>query len=69
MADIKTSKHTVTNTSDGPKVLNSTPPTILQAGASTDGPVEISDAELAIAKEHGWFKLGGHKESETKPAA
>lgn len=64
-------KHVVTNTSDGPKVLNSTPPTVLQAGASTDGPVEISDAELAIAKDHGWFEFGkaAAKEAETKPAA
>lgn len=52
-------KHSVTNNSDGPRVLNSTPPIVLQAGESTDGPVEISDAELASAKAAGYFDLDG----------
>lgn len=58
MADTKTAKHVVTNTTDGPKVLNSLPPQILQPGQSTDGPVELSEAEYTIAKDGDWFKFG-----------
>lgn len=56
MAD--TIKVTVTNATAGPKVLNSLPPQILQAGQSTDGAVELSAAEHGIAKDLGWFKFG-----------
>lgn len=63
MADAKHAKHVVTNASGGPKVLNSIPPQILQPGASTDGPVAISAAEIAVAKEHGWFEFGDADET------
>lgn len=66
MVDVKT--HVVTNTTDGPKVLNSSPPQILQPGQSTDGPVELSEGEIAIAEGHGWFKFGdGAKAGEPGP--
>lgn len=54
-------KHIVTNVTNGPKVLNCTPPGLLAAGDSTDDPVEISDAEYVIAKETGWFKFAAPK--------
>ncbi len=54
----KTVKQVVTNVSDGPKIINSIPPVILQAGQSTDGPVELTEAEVAAAKDGEWFKFG-----------
>lgn len=51
-------KHSVTNTSDGPRVLNSNPPMVLQPRASTDEPVEISDEELVFVKASGHFDIG-----------
>lgn len=50
-------KHTVTNTAGGPRVLNSAPPVLLQAGQSTDGPVEISDAEFESMSGTGYFSF------------
>lgn len=54
----KTSKHVVTNVSDGPKVLNSIPAGVLAAGDSTDEPVEMTEGEYEAAKKTGWFKFG-----------
>jgi hypothetical protein len=58
MAEQKIAKHVVTNITGGPKVLNSLPPTILQAGASTDGSVEMTEGEYEAAKATEWFKFG-----------
>lgn len=58
MSEPKTSKHVFTNTSEGPRVLNSLPPVILQAGQSTDGAVEINEAELKSMKDVGHFEIG-----------
>jgi hypothetical protein len=58
MAEQKIVKHVVTNTTDGPKVLNSMPPGILAAGDSTDEPVTMTEAEYESAKATGWFKFG-----------
>lgn len=67
MAEQKTVKHVVTNITRGPKVLNCMPPGLLAAGDSTDDPVEMTEAEYAIAKGTGWFKFGAAaKEPEAK---
>lgn len=58
-------KAKITNASDGPKVLNVSPPVILQAGESIDA--EMAEAELASAKASGWFDTGSAKQAE-KPA-
>ena len=58
MADTKTAKHVVTNVTDGPKVLNAIPAIVLQPGQSTDGAVEMTEGEYAVAKEGDWFKFG-----------
>jgi len=58
MAEQKIVKHVVTNTSDGPRVLNSRPAGVLAAGDSTDDPVEMTEAEYEAAKASGWFKFG-----------
>lgn len=58
MADQKIVKHVVTNITDGPKLLNSRPAGVLAAGASTDDPVEMTEAEYEAAKATGWFKFG-----------
>ena len=59
MADApKTGKHVVTNTSDGPRMLNAMPPIVLKAGESTDGSVEMTEAEQDGAEKSGWFKFG-----------
>lgn len=60
----KMTKATVTNVTDGPRVLNAQPIVTLQPGESTDGDVNISQAELDVAKSTGWFDFG-----KTKPAA
>lgn len=54
----KTVKHVVTNVTDGPKVLNALPIVTLQPGQSTDGAVEMTEAEYAVAKGYDWFKFG-----------
>lgn len=61
MADQKIVKHVVTNVSDGPKVLNARPAGVLPAGASTEEPVEMTEAEYEVAKATGWFKFGAAK--------
>lgn len=61
MAEQKIVKHVVTNITDGPKVLNSRPSGILSAGASTDEPVEMTEAEYEAARSTGWFKFGTAK--------
>ena len=45
------------NVSDGPKILNATPPVVLQAGEATDRAILISDAELENAKLYEWFEF------------
>lgn len=68
MADQKTVKHVVTNTTGGPKVLNAITPGILKAGDSTDDPVEMTEAEYEAAKATGWFKFGSAaKAADAKP--
>lgn len=67
MAEIKTSKHVVTNTSNGPRVLNSMPPVVLQAGRSTVGPVDISEGELASMEGTGYFTFEGRDAPEPGP--
>lgn len=57
MAD--THKVSVKNTSGGPRVLNGlNGPVLTHAGETTEG-VEISDAELKIARELGYFEFDG----------
>lgn len=60
-------KATATNVSDGPKVFNSAPSVVLQPGQSTEGEVDISEAELKSMKGTGFFKFGGDKADE-KPS-
>ena len=45
------------NITDGPKVLNSQPVIVLQAGEATPQPVEISDAESDSAILSEWFEV------------
>lgn len=60
MADVKSAKHTVTNVSDGPKVVNTLiGGTILQAGESAE--VEMSEAEATSAIVTEWFEFGKAK--------
>lgn len=54
----KNGKHVVTNVSNGPKVLNAIPVITLQAGEATDGAVEMTEGEYAVAKGTEWFKFG-----------
>lgn len=46
-----------TNTTSGPKLLNSTPGVTLKPGERTAAPVEISDAEMASMKRFDWFEF------------
>lgn len=64
-------KVTVTNTSDGPKIFNSSPAIILQGGEATDGEVEISAAELESMTGLGHFEIKQSKAAKgsDKPAA
>lgn len=54
----KMTKATFTNVTDGPRVVNAVPIVTLQAGESTDGDIDISQAELDVAKGTGWFDFG-----------
>lgn len=65
----KTSTVSITNTSGGPKVVNAQPIVTLQDGESAD--VEITDAELAVAKSTGWFEMSkaGSAKAQDKPDA
>lgn len=67
MAEEKTVKHIVVNVSNGPKVLNSMPPGVLNAGDSTDEPVEMTEAEFKIAEATGWFEFGAKAAKEADP--
>lgn len=58
MAEVKKVKHVVTNVTNGPKVLNSLPIVTLQPGQSTEGAVELTEAEFDSAKGTEWFKFG-----------
>lgn len=49
---------TVKNISDGPRVINATPPVALQPGDEVEG-LTISDVELSIASKTGWFEIDG----------
>ncbi len=66
MAEPKTAKHIVTNVSDGPKVLNALPVIVLQPGQSTDGAVEMTEAEHEAAKATEWFKFGAAARAAAK---
>lgn len=60
MAETKTAKHTVTNLTDGPKVLNAYPSAmVLQAGETAD--VEMTEAEATAAVVSEWFGFGKAK--------
>lgn len=49
------------NKCDGPRGVNTTTgPVLIDPGQSAD--VELSEAELKIAKATGWFKIGGKAE-------
>lgn len=48
-----------TNTSNGPRIFNSAPPVTLQAGQSTDGEVNITEAELTSMQFYGQFEISG----------
>ena len=51
----------ITNKSDGPRGVNTTSgPVLIEPGQSVD--VELSDAELKVAKSTGWFRIGGKAE-------
>lgn len=51
----------ITNKSEGPRGVNTTSgPVLIDPGQSAD--VELSEAELKIAKGTGWFKIGGKAE-------
>lgn len=62
-----THKVKVTNTSGGPRVFNSTPPIVLQAGQASDGEVEVSTAELASMRAAGHFEIDGGPEAGAEP--
>lgn len=50
-------KHTITNTAGGPRVINGADgPVTIAAGASQE--VDVSEAELKIAKGTEWFEFG-----------
>lgn len=66
MADTKTVKHVVTNVSGGPKVVNSVPGVLLQDGETTPEPVEMTEAEYAVAKKTEWFRFGASKPADAK---
>ena len=66
MAEEKIVKHVVTNTTDGPKVLNARPAVVLQAGQSTEGQAEMTEAEHNAAKATEWFKFGAPPRSADK---
>ncbi|AYJ87660.1 hypothetical protein D3Y57_19190 [Sphingomonas paeninsulae] len=68
MAEAKNVKHVVTNVSGGPRVINAIPGVLLQNGESTDGAVEMTEAEFAVAKSTEWFKFGDKSDARPKPA-
>jgi len=52
----------ITNLTDGPRGVNATSGSVLiEPGASVD--VDLSDAELKVAKATGWFEFGPDKPS------
>jgi len=61
-------KQSVKNNSDGPRILNSTPPILLQPGQATDGPVEISDAEFKSMSGTGYFSFESDAPAKAKKA-
>lgn len=55
----------ITNISQGPRGLNTTVdkqlvPVLVEPGETVD--VDLSDAEVKVAKATGWFKFGGKAE-------
>ena len=60
--DPKFSKHTITNVSDGPKVVNAKTVITLQPGESAD--VEMTEGEFASAKSTEWFGFGAKAAKE-----
>lgn len=56
MADSEYTKQTITNVTDGPKVVNGRPAGVLAAGGSVE--VEMTKAEIASAKASEWFAFG-----------
>lgn len=55
----------VFNKSEGPRGVNTTSgPVLIEPGQSVE--VELSDAELKVAKATGWFKIGGKAEDSAE---
>lgn len=67
MAETKFAKHTVTNTTPGPKILNTRNGGILLHAGETTEAIELSEAEFAVAKSTEWFDFPAAK--PTKDAA
>ena len=60
-------KHTFTNTSGGPRVVNGVDgPVTIANGDSAE--VEVSDPELKSAKATGWFETGAKAAKEADKA-
>lgn len=64
MSDL--TKQTITNVSGGPKVVNAVPTVTLQAGESAE--VEMTAAELKVAKGTEWFEFGKAAAAEASKA-
>lgn len=51
----------ITNKSEGPRGVNTTSgPVLIEPGQSVD--VELSEAEVKVARATGWFKFGSKAE-------
>lgn len=59
-------KHSITNVSDGVRVLNSVPPLTLQPGETTED-VEISEDEIKAFATFGSFEVVKPKSAKAKP--
>jgi hypothetical protein len=55
----------ITNTSKGPRGLNTKAGQVLLNPGQTVDDVELSDAEAKIAKATGWFDFSGRAEAKT----
>jgi len=51
-------KHTITNTSGGPRMVNTTTGAVMLKAGETRDDLELSDAELKSAKGTDWFAFG-----------
>jgi hypothetical protein len=60
-------KQTITNVSGGPKIVNGMEGAVLIADGTSET-VEISDAELKVAKATEWFEFGDKAAKEAAKA-